>query len=147
MLLNTPQSTSISFTITNGQSVQGGLPSTITPEQSSQQSNQSTSNTNSNNYWWIAVGIVILAIIVGIAKGRGKSGSGSQYVERRSFSDSVKESVLRSQNHRCNSCKRLLNVVDYDHIDGNRSNNDISNCQALCPNCHAEKSRREQMGN
>jgi 5-methylcytosine-specific restriction endonuclease McrA len=32
-------------------------------------------------------------------------------------------------------------VWDYDHIDGNRSNNKISNCQALCPNCHAKKTR------
>lgn len=32
---------------------------------------------------------------------------------------------------------------DFDHIDNDRSNNDFSNCQALCPNCHAIKTRRE----
>lgn len=64
--------------------------------------------------------------------------------QRRHFSEYVKEETLRRQNHRCNSCNQLLNVVDYDHIDGDRSNNDIGNCQALCPNCHAEKTRRER---
>ena len=30
---------------------------------------------------------------------------------------------------------------DYDHKNGDRSNNKLSNCQALCPNCHAKKTR------
>lgn len=29
-----------------------------------------------------------------------------------------------------------------DHIDGNHSNNEISNLQTLCANCHALKSKR-----
>jgi 5-methylcytosine-specific restriction endonuclease McrA len=49
--------------------------------------------------------------------------------------------VLKDQNYKCAICKRGAGVWDYDHIDGNRSNNDISNCQALCPNCHAKKTR------
>jgi 5-methylcytosine-specific restriction endonuclease McrA len=61
--------------------------------------------------------------------------------ERRGFPDYVKEEVLRKQNHRCAHCNRILNVVDWDHKDGNRSNNNESNCQALCPNCHAVKTR------
>lgn len=65
---------------------------------------------------------------------------------KKHFPDSIKKEVLKRQDYECNVCKRLLNVVDYDHIDGNRSNNDVSNCQALCPNCHAEKTRREQIG-
>ena len=40
------------------------------------------------------------------------------------------------QNNRCNHCHRLLDVVNFDHIDGNRANNSFYNCQALCPNCH-----------
>ena len=31
----------------------------------------------------------------------------------------------------------MLNVVDWDHKNGKRSDNTESNCQALCPNCHA----------
>jgi hypothetical protein len=32
-------------------------------------------------------------------------------------------------------------IWDYDHKDGNRGNNKASNCQVLCPTCHAKKSR------
>lgn len=31
--------------------------------------------------------------------------------------------------------------LDVDHIDGNRENNDISNLQTLCSNCHRLKTR------
>jgi hypothetical protein len=61
--------------------------------------------------------------------------------ERRGFPYYIKGEVLRNQNHRCAHCNKILNVVDWDHIDGNRSNNKESNCQALCPNCHAIKTR------
>ena len=62
-----------------------------------------------------------------------------QYKERHAFSNSVKENILEKQHHKCASCNRLLNVVEYHHKDDNRSNNKESNCQALCPNCHAIK--------
>ena len=65
-------------------------------------------------------------------------------VIREEFSEETKLKTLRKQDHRCAICGRLLGVVDYDHIDGNRSNNDPSNCQAICPYCHAIKSRRKQ---
>jgi len=35
----------------------------------------------------------------------------------------------------------LVRMLDVDHIDGNRGNNDISNLQVLCVWCHAEKTR------
>jgi hypothetical protein len=38
-------------------------------------------------------------------------------------------------------CKKRAGVWDYDHIDGNRSNNQARNSQALCSNCHAKKIR------
>ena len=61
--------------------------------------------------------------------------------ERRYFSTEVKRQVLIDQNYKCAICKRSTEVWDYDHKDGNRSNNKTSNCQALCPNCHAKKTR------
>ena len=61
---------------------------------------------------------------------------------RKQFSKLTQDLVLFSQKFRCKSCQIHLDVWNFDHIDGNSSNNDISNCQALCPNCHAKKTRK-----
>ena len=61
---------------------------------------------------------------------------------RINFPKKVQEWTLLVQNNRCNYCHRVLDVVNFDHIDGNRANNSLLNCQALCPNCHAKKTRR-----
>ena len=63
---------------------------------------------------------------------------------RKGFPKSVRKKVLALQIYRCNHCNRVLDVVNFDHIDGNRSNNSIFNCQALCPNCHARKTRKSK---
>jgi len=64
--------------------------------------------------------------------------------ERKGFPRYVKQNVLRKQDHKCAHCRKTLNVVDWDHKNGDRSNNQENNCQALCPNCHAIKTRKEQ---
>jgi 5-methylcytosine-specific restriction endonuclease McrA len=61
--------------------------------------------------------------------------------ERRYFTASVKEETIQKQHHKCAICKKTVGVWDFDHKDGNRSNNDPNNCQALCPTCHAKKTR------
>jgi hypothetical protein len=61
--------------------------------------------------------------------------------KRRYFSADIKRQILKEQNNKCAICKKNKGIWDYDHIDGNRSNNSISNCQALCPDCHAKKTR------
>jgi hypothetical protein len=75
----------------------------------------------------IAIIIAILVVIPCIALAIRKLMRGKR--KRQHFSDSVKESILRKQN-KCAQCKRILNVVDRDHKDGDRSNNNKSNCQA-----------------
>ena len=62
---------------------------------------------------------------------------------RKEFSEQIKKWVLALQNYKCNNCQRVLDVTNFDHIDGNRANNSYFNCQALCPNCHAKKTRRK----
>ena len=89
----------------------------------------------------VAIIIAILVIVSCLALAIRKLIRRGKRKERQHFSDSVKESVLRKQNHKCAQCKRILNVVDWDHKNGDRSNNNESNCQALCPNCHAIKTR------
>jgi hypothetical protein len=88
--------------------------------------------------------ILVLAIIRIIAVAIKKLVDKGKHKERRYFPDSVKENVLKKQNHRCAHCKRLLNVVDWHHKNGNKSDNRESNCQALCPNCHAIKTRSKR---
>lgn len=61
---------------------------------------------------------------------------------RRNFSKTVKQKIIARQAYRCKLCGKFLNMINFDHINGSRSNNDLSNCQALCPNCHAKKTRR-----
>jgi 5-methylcytosine-specific restriction endonuclease McrA len=61
---------------------------------------------------------------------------------RRGFSKSTKAKTLERQNYRCNICSKESDVWDFDHIDGDRSNNSLENCQALCPTCHAKKTRK-----
>ena len=63
-------------------------------------------------------------------------------LKRKSFSKEVQKLTRKRQANRCNLCKESLGEINFDHIDGNRSNNSITNCQALCPNCHAKKTRR-----
>lgn len=61
--------------------------------------------------------------------------------ERRMFATEVKREIRKKQGYKCAICRWNSGVLDYDHKDGNRNNNKLSNCQALCPNCHAKKTR------
>jgi hypothetical protein len=89
--------------------------------------------------------VLILTLLIAVAAVIGviikKLSRNKKQIERRDFPDIIKERVLKRQNHRCADCKRLLNVVDWDHKNRKRYDNSESNCQALCPNCHAIKTR------
>jgi hypothetical protein len=64
-----------------------------------------------------------------------------KYRKRQYFPIYVKQNVIRKQHYKCAICKKSAGIWDYDHRDGSRFNNNPSNCQALCPNCHAKKTR------
>jgi 5-methylcytosine-specific restriction endonuclease McrA len=54
----------------------------------------------------------------------------------------VKIHLIKERGHRCECCNlsEWLTepiMIELHHIDGNRTNNDPSNLQLLCPNCHA----------
>jgi len=59
-------------------------------------------------------------------------------LRRRGWNDEQKTVVKRRQGWVCNRCKETPNNWEFHHRDGNRSNNDLSNCEGLCPNCHAK---------
>ena len=62
---------------------------------------------------------------------------------RKDFTKTTKDDTLRRQGFRCNFCGEYLEYPEFHHKDGNRVNNYPSNCEALCPNCHAKKTRKK----
>jgi len=88
----------------------------------------------------IVGGILFLIIIIIAAAAKRKSGSEtSEPRTRRSWTEIEKEKVRIRQNGKCQKCHRPPPRWEYHHKDGDRSNNDLSNCQGLCPNCHSVK--------
>lgn len=71
----------------------------------------------------------------------------SKLKQRKNFSQAVRRRILEKQNHRCAQCRKILLVIDFDHKNGNRADRRESNCQALCPNCHAVKTRQSTLKN
>ncbi len=68
--------------------------------------------------------------------------------KRKGISPSQKEHLLFKQDWRCTKCSTKFTTSirpHYDHKNGDRSDNRISNFQALCPNCHDHKSRNENI--
>ncbi len=66
---------------------------------------------------------------------------------RRDIPQKIKDIVFARQDHRCTLCCEVLEKVEYDHkmplADGGGHSED--NIQALCPPCHADKSRGERL--
>jgi len=109
-------------------------------------------STSGNNGAIIGIVVFIIIVIIAVvAKSRGKSTSSQEQLGRQGFSESIKRQVLNNQRNKCYKCQEPIGQVgakliwfDFDHIDGNNWNNDISNCQALCKNCHADKTERDR---
>jgi len=55
---------------------------------------------------------------------------------RKDFSKKHKDETLSRQFHLCAKCRQFMYTPEFHHIDGHPSNNDLANCEALCPNCH-----------
>jgi hypothetical protein len=89
-----------------------------------------------NKYLLFSLFLIVFGLLYFLIKSRKK------FTIRQSFSREIKSQILKEQNYKCAGCKKFLNVYDFDHIDDDRSNNDYNNCQALCPICHALKTRK-----
>jgi hypothetical protein len=56
--------------------------------------------------------------------------------------DTLRRMLLNERGHQCEICESYEWMgqpvpIELDHIDGNASNNLLSNLRLLCPNCHA----------
>lgn len=60
---------------------------------------------------------------------------------RKTLTVAEKEELVKSQNNKCNICELECKKFQYDHIIAlaNGGTNDMENLQALCVNCHKEK--------
>src|SRR3989337_1887219 len=66
----------------------------------------------------------------------------SKKPKRKNFSNSTKKSARERQKNKCHICRKKTDAWEYDHINGISSDNSLENCQALCPICHARKTRK-----
>lgn len=91
---------------------------------------------------------------MGITYSGNKSGKGS-VKERKTAEELAKNPLISShrlklriledgiKEHKCECCGLISwndKPIPLHHIDGNHYNNDLSNLQILCPNCHAQTS-------
>jgi len=88
---------------------------------------------------YVGIGILgligIIAAVICVSRKKIVSG----IAQRRGWSKIQKEQVRTNQYDICNICYRKPTRWVYDHIDGDKRNNDLSNCQGLCPECKSEK--------
>jgi hypothetical protein len=68
-----------------------------------------------------------------------------QIFQRRGWSSIQKEQVRSRQYGKCNMCFTQPSQWKYDYFDGNKSNNDLNNCQGLCSDCHSVKTKRDNL--
>ena len=92
----------------------------------------------------LLLSILVTGIVLNSLKKLKKS---TNVVARKGFTLMTRERILIKQNHRCVHCRKVLTVIDYHHKNGDRSDNKENNCQALCPNCHAIKTRNKLIKN
>lgn len=68
-------------------------------------------------------------------------------ISYRSSCTSCRKTARAEKGDSCTRCGFIpedLVQLDVDHIDGDRSNNNESNLQTLCANCHRLKTKQDQ---
>jgi len=83
--------------------------------------------------------IGIIGSIIGVSAKKGKL----KIFQRRGWSSTQKEQVRDRQYDKCNMCFTQPSQWKYDYINGNKSDNDLNNCQGLCSHCYSVKTERD----
>lgn len=96
---------------------------------------------------YIIIGVIVFIIIIAVISkaSQSKSEPKSEYdyrnAKRQGWTPAEQLEVRNRQNGKCYDCEEPPNNWEYHHKDGNRGNNNLSNCVGLCPNCHAKRER------
>jgi hypothetical protein len=98
---------------------------------------------NDNQTSIVEISILALIGIVGGSIGFSAKKGKFEIFQRRDWSSVQKEQVRNGQYGKCNMCFTPPTHWKYDHIDGNKSNNELNNCQGLCPECFSVKTERD----
>ena len=93
----------------------------------------------------IILAVVLITVFAIVIKDRlsnpVQSNDSDEYevnvVVRRGWTADEKEQVRIRQDGKCAHCGKPPPRWDYHHVDGDRSNNSLKNCEGLCPNCHS----------
>jgi len=90
----------------------------------------------------IILGLIgIVGSIIGVSAKKRKL----KIFQRRGWNSIQKEQVRDRQYDRCNMCFTQPSQWKYDYINGDKSDNDLNNCQGLCPHCHSVKTERDNL--
>ena len=88
--------------------------------------------------------IIIFGLIgIGAFVGISAKNKNFKIFQRHGWSGFEKDQVRERQYGKCNMCFTPASRWKYDYIDGNKNNNDLINCQALCPDCYSVKTERD----
>jgi len=88
--------------------------------------------------------IIIFGLIgIGAFVGISAKNKNFKIFQRHGWSGFEKEQVRERQYGKCNMCYTITSKWKYDYIDGNKNNNDLNNCQALCSDCQSVKTERD----
>jgi len=83
---------------------------------------------------------LIFIIILAIIAGRYRKKFLYESLPRKGWSEVEKEQVRIRQDGKCAKCQRPPPARwEYYHMDGDKTNNSLDNCEGLCPNCHSVK--------
>jgi len=81
---------------------------------------------------------LIIVIILAIIAGRYRKKFLAESLPRKGWTEVEKEQVRIRQDGKCAKCQKPPPARwEYHHMDGDRSNNSLENCEGLCPNCHS----------
>jgi len=84
------------------------------------------------------------SILFSLTKPYNEAKSKQKKGKRKSFTKKTRDLKKKLENYRCEDCGKYNEDLELDHKNGDRSNNHITNCQLLCPNCHAKKTRKRK---